>query len=348
MRRYLMTQSRTATLRNAQEAEIRPMTVEEALQVIWVGPQQPIGELLAAREIGRWNLQKIANEGYGAPQVAAHTLLAVWDDLPGMPAMTRRNGPKVIRGSYHLQDKAEETWVFLGMLLCVSFIIIVFLLKNLVERLLSPTTTTFMAIGAILFFLILMGGLVFYLWHTSRKAINWERGKAGEEAVAEVMRTILDNRWTIFRNLHLPGRKDDLDVVLVGPAGIWVVEVKAYRWRLRVTGDRWERAKGTGWRGIDQKSSPSGQAKGNARRLRNFLNEQGIPIPWVHPVFVLSKPQRPQDVASADPAVWLLPVLEQTGLQFEGRQPLRDPQRLRIIELLRIEAEKQIARETAK
>jgi hypothetical protein len=63
---------------------------------------------------------------------------------------------------------------------------------------------------------------------------SFRKGRQGEEAVVEKIRSALDNRWTIFRNLHLPDRKDDLDVVLVGPDGVWTVEVKAYEGTVRV------------------------------------------------------------------------------------------------------------------
>lgn len=343
-----MPQSLSSPPRDPPITEPQAMTVEEALQVIWIGPRQPLGELLASREIGRWNLQQVIAKGYGPPRQAAETLLAVWDDLPGMPAMTRRYGPRVIRGSYYLEDKADESLMLLGAVLGLTLMAGIFVLKALVEQLLDPTTSPLQAGLSVLTFLVFMGGVVFWGWRTFWQALNWIRGKAGEEQVLEVLRTLLDQQWTIFRNLHVPGRNDDLDLVLIGPAGVWVVEVKAYRGAVRVTGDRWERRVGGGWRLLGSKENPAGQVKGNAARLRNFLNEQAIAVPWVMPVIALSKPQRPQDVAAADPPIWLLPVLEQEGLTLTGRQPLLDAQRHRVVEVLRIEAERQIAREQKK
>ncbi len=47
---------------------------------------------------------------------------------------------------------------------------------------------------------------------------NFRQGREGEQWVAERVSAKLDNRWTVFRNLNLPNRKGDLDLVLVGPA----------------------------------------------------------------------------------------------------------------------------------
>src|SRR5262249_46479581 len=65
-------------------------------------------------------------------------------------------------------------------------------------------------------------------------------GRKGEDQVVEQLRQALDHRWTIYRNLQLPDHKDDLDPVLVGPGGIWAVQVKATGAPLWVHGGRWE------------------------------------------------------------------------------------------------------------
>ncbi|MDD5370574.1 MAG: nuclease-related domain-containing protein [Anaerolineaceae bacterium] len=54
--------------------------------------------------------------------------------------------------------------------------------------------------------------------------------------------------WAIFHNLSWQNRKwGDVDFVLVGPGGMWVFEVKAYRRMVRVLDDHWQYKSRWGW-----------------------------------------------------------------------------------------------------
>jgi hypothetical protein len=59
-------------------------------------------------------------------------------------------------------------------------------------------------------------------WH------NYRMGCNGENQVAEQLGTALDHGWTIYRNLQLPERRDDLDLLLFGLGGVWAVQVKTF------------------------------------------------------------------------------------------------------------------------
>lgn len=57
-----------------------------------------------------------------------------------------------------------------------------------------------------------------------------ERGDAGENLVYKELQKLLDaEQFQIYRNLVLPGVKSDLDIVVVGPEGIILFEVKNYK-----------------------------------------------------------------------------------------------------------------------
>jgi hypothetical protein len=57
---------------------------------------------------------------------------------------------------------------------------------------------------------------------------TFEQGREGEERVVNSLVNSLGQGWYIFRNFVLPTKEDDIDVVLVGPGGIYAIEVKNY------------------------------------------------------------------------------------------------------------------------
>jgi hypothetical protein len=127
-------------------------------------------------------------------------------------------------------------------------------------------------------------------------------GREGEEWVTDTVRATLDNRWTVFRSSILPGRRDDIDLVLVGPAGVWALEIKAYNTPVRVHNAKWEYMRGNTWHTVD--SDPITQARKNAQRLRYYLEEHGIRT-HVNAAVVLAEPQQISNFGPTGEPVWL-------------------------------------------
>jgi zinc transport system permease protein len=69
--------------------------------------------------------------------------------------------------------------------------------------------------------------LALVLWPSS--AGRWEAGAAGERATARALLGVEADGWTIFTDVRPPGRRWNLDHLLVGPAGVVVVETKQWR-----------------------------------------------------------------------------------------------------------------------
>jgi hypothetical protein len=137
--------------------------------------------------------------------------------------------------------------------------------------------------------LLLLISLGFYLTRLverlGEKALFYRLGRWGEERVIEHLRALLDDRWTLFRNVTWPKhRSGDIDMVLVGPNGVWACEVKTYSGDIRNVDDRWERRGKRGWYTLF--SHPGKQARTGAVRLKTFLNDQQIAIAFVKPVVI--------------------------------------------------------------
>jgi hypothetical protein len=131
---------------------------------------------------------------------------------------------------------------------------------------------------------------------------NYRLGEEGEERVLQAILQVLDGNWTLFQNINLPGRnKADLDLVLVGPPGVWALEVKNYRGKYRNKGDHWEYRRGKVWKPL--KSRPSQQALNGAARLGNFFKADGINT-FVTPVVIWATEEGTLEVENPQVAVW--------------------------------------------
>jgi len=110
-------------------------------------------------------------------------------------------------------------------------------------------------------------------------ALGWagsqSQGEAGENAALNALCGVGDD-YIAITNFKIPGyeRIGDLDIVLAGPVGVVVVEVKNLRGPWRVDGDRWV---SMGDRGPGLRRGVGGQLKGQVKALASFLGRAGAP-----------------------------------------------------------------------
>ena len=69
--------------------------------------------------------------------------------------------------------------------------------------------------------------LLAVLWPST--AGRWAAGAAGERATAGALAGIEREGWTVLHDVRPPGKRWNLDHVLVGPGGVVVVETKQWR-----------------------------------------------------------------------------------------------------------------------
>jgi hypothetical protein len=65
----------------------------------------------------------------------------------------------------------------------------------------------------------------------------WQRGAAGERHVARLLEPLVQQGWGVQHDLRVPGSKANIDHVVIGPPGIFVIDAKHYRGRLRLSRD---------------------------------------------------------------------------------------------------------------
>lgn len=163
---------------------------------------------------------------------------------------------------------------------------------------------------------------------------NYRLGQEGENNVIDRMRHLLDGNWYLFRNVVLPGlNKSDIDAVLIGPSGIWVLEIKTFNGQYRVISDQWQYKKNQTWTPF--KSDPTRQAVNNAKRLSDFIRNNNHIKVWVAPVVVWANPENALTVQNSTTNIWRLEQLTDEIGNLWSNQKFSDSDQKILIDKLR-------------
>jgi len=68
----------------------------------------------------------------------------------------------------------------------------------------------------------------------SPDATAWRRGAAGERRTARLLGPLERQGWAVLHDLALPGGRANLDHLVIGPGGVFVIDSKQYRGRLQL------------------------------------------------------------------------------------------------------------------
>ncbi len=147
-----------------------------------------------------------------------------------------------------------------------------------------------------------------------REAEIYRRGLHGEEALISFLAPLLDNRYLLLRNYTPPApwrTGGDIDGVLLGPQGVTVFEVKAWRGVYRCTGEDWlflprDRS---AWE--PARKNPTQQARFSVERVRGTLILAGLSDVPTQAVVVAADPRMRVEIIG-QPAVAIY-------------QPFKDP-----------------------
>jgi hypothetical protein len=75
----------------------------------------------------------------------------------------------------------------------------------------------------------------------SPDAVAWRRGAAGERRTARLLGPLERHGWAVLHDLAVPGSRANLDHLVIGPGGVFVIDSKQDRGRLQLdpTGRLW-------------------------------------------------------------------------------------------------------------
>jgi Nuclease-related domain len=68
----------------------------------------------------------------------------------------------------------------------------------------------------------------------SPDAVAWRRGAAGERRTARLLGPLGRQGWAVLHDLAVPGSRANIDHLVIGPGGVFVIDSKQYRGRLRL------------------------------------------------------------------------------------------------------------------
>jgi hypothetical protein len=68
----------------------------------------------------------------------------------------------------------------------------------------------------------------------SAHAVAWRRGGAGERRTAHLLAPLERQGWAVLHDLALPGSRANLDHLVIGPGGVFVIDSKKYRGHLQL------------------------------------------------------------------------------------------------------------------
>jgi hypothetical protein len=75
----------------------------------------------------------------------------------------------------------------------------------------------------------------------SPDVVAWRQGAAGERRTARLLDSLERHGWAVLHDLAIPRSRANLDHLVIGPGGVFVIDSKQYRGRLQLdpTGRLW-------------------------------------------------------------------------------------------------------------
>lgn len=102
---------------------------------------------------------------------------------------------------------------------------------------------------------------------------RWLRGAAGETATARLLDRLPASRWAVLHDRRIPGSRANLDHLVIGPSGVWLLDTKVTRARIQA-----------GWRTVrfGDRRLDTGPAKWEAQVVADRLDIPVRPLVVVH------------------------------------------------------------------
>ena len=292
-----------------------PRNIDEARAVVWPFSKylgktgQTMGELADNRDITKRDLAYALEKAWDEQvRAASRIILSSQLGIENTRANETKGSLKVTANRSFMEKQIEtisfKKGVFIGVVLAICAILLIadFIYMGVIGAI--PTLikfileTKFIGLTFIAIFIIIVLVIVnFFITQTLEKKMdkydmsikNHRQGRDGEDKVVDIMREALDGSSHIFRNCVLPGQKEDIDIILVSPQGVFVFEVKTYNGKYESVQEDWFYYKGK--KRYKLKDDPTSQAKRNAARLADYLESdfcRNKEKKWVDPRVVMA------------------------------------------------------------
>jgi len=122
-----------------------------------------------------------------------------------------------------------------------------------------------------------LGGLILATTSDPASTVAWAKGAHGEETIGRSLDRLRDEGFAVLHDRSIPGSKANIDHIVIGPAGVFLVDPKNYRGRVE------QRAVG-GWFNSEQRLYVNRRNQttliGKAVKQANTVREALASTPW--------------------------------------------------------------------
>lgn len=178
------------------------------------------------------------------------------------------------------------------------------------------------------------GGFLLGAFPLFQKYRIWGSGAKGEEKVAKCLKS-LRGKYRVFHDVVLPRARGDIDHVVVGPNGVFVIETKNNNGTISCNGDSWSQLK-TGKKGGRYRGkigSPSKQAKRNAASLGKLIGRRLHARLFVNALVVFANKKTVLNINNPTVSVLQPPELCDFIENYRSK-PLSNNEQTKIVELI--------------
>ena len=180
---------------------------------------------------------------------------------------------KVIKGVQPLDAQLKKAKRDVGMSRLMVAMAAVFMVYQLIRTVNMIFLICFIPISL---FLYDMNG-------KKRTVKTIQAGIEGEKKAVEQMGTMLDDRYTIINcvNVYYDGHKSQVDNIVVGPSGVFVVEIKSINGLITGKADEriWRVKRTANGKEVTRETySPLKQVQTHAKRTADYLKDEGFDV----------------------------------------------------------------------
>lgn len=190
--------------------------------------------------------------------------------------------------------------------------------------------------GLMVFFYIMPLGVVIFVvgGYFLSKYSRSKAGISGEDSAVKGLEHILPQDYHVFTNIKVH-EKMESDAVVVGPKGVFVVEVKSFNGEIEGTEhDKFWTLHKTGRRGGEyerQLKNPLGQLKRNIFIISQYLKMEGCPY-WVDGCVYFANPDMEWADETPPKCMVLIKDVAKFIERYDQKRPLSEATEARILE----------------
>ena len=113
-------------------------------------------------------------------------------------------------------------------------------------------------------------------FHPSEQARTWRRGAAGERHTARLLDRLTRDGYVVFHDLAVPGSPANVDHLVIGPTGVFVIDSKQW------TGSIHQSADGLAWHNHYRLDRTLDTVRWEAQAIGSLLGTRATPLLCVH------------------------------------------------------------------